>query len=73
MEADLRDADLSDGHFNGSDFTLSQFGNTDIRRADFTDAENYSIDVRTCAAEGAVFSRFEAVRLLESMGLVIAD
>lgn len=72
-EVDFRDGDFSEGRFTGTDFHHSLFGNTRLNRADFSDAQNYDIDMRNCPLEGARFSRFEAVRLLEVMGLDIID
>ncbi len=72
-DCDFRDADLSHAAFCYSDLTHSQFVNTNLSKADFTEATNYDIDIHTNNIKGAKFTRFEAVRLLERLGIELVD
>lgn len=70
---DFRDANLSDAKFNHSDFSHAIFGQTNLSNADFSDAVNYDIDLLNNQIKGAKFCRFEAVSLLESLGIELVD
>jgi len=70
-EADFRNAKLEKSDFRGSDLKGTLFGNTHLEYANFTDASNTTIDLRTNHLKGAIFSRFEALSLLELMGIVL--
>lgn len=72
-EVDFRDGDFSGGRFTGTDFGHSLFGNTRLVECDFSDASGYNIDIRNCDVRQARFSRYEAVRLLEILGIEITD
>jgi fluoroquinolone resistance protein len=56
-----------------SDFRGCLFIRTDLSGADFTDAIDYDIDVNLNVIRGARFSRQEAVRLLEHLGIELVD
>lgn len=68
-EVDFREADLSGSDFSGSDLSESLFRNSVLAKCDFTDAQNYAIDIRINTISGAKFSRSEAVCLLESLDI----
>jgi len=70
---DLRDADLHGADFTASDFSGSQFGGTDLRQSNFSEAINYDINLFDNTFKGAVFSRFEATRLLLGLGIELVD
>ncbi|ALP40168.1 pentapeptide repeat-containing protein [Aeromonas schubertii] len=72
-DADLRDADLTRACMRGSDFSRALFRRTRLGGADFGDATGYDIDVRENEVKGARFSRFEALALLESLGLELVE
>lgn len=72
-DVDFRDADLRQADMSGTSFTDSVFMKTDLTAANFTDATNYSIDVKHNAVAKAIFSRFEALSLLESLGIELVD
>lgn len=72
-EVDFRNASMQNGNFKGSDFKGALFANTHLEGADFTDSTNTMIDVRSNHIKGAIFSRYEALFLLETMGIVLAD
>lgn len=72
-EVDFRSATLKKANFRGSDFKGALFGNTHLEYANFTDTQNTMIDIRLNHLKGAIFRRFEALFLLESMGIVLVD
>ena len=72
-EVDFRNATLQNANFIGTDFKGALFANTHLEDANFTDSNNTLIDVRSNHLKGAVFSRYEALFLLETMGIVLAD
>jgi len=72
-EVDFRNGDFSHAQFAGTDFTHSLFGETNLNGADFSDASRYDIDIRNCRVDKAKFSHYEAVRLLEILGIEIVD
>ncbi|WP_461535256.1 pentapeptide repeat-containing protein [Spongorhabdus nitratireducens] len=72
------DVDFREGAFvkavlNGTDLTNSLFNNTDLSAASFIEAANYNIDINFNNVKGASFSRYEATRLLESLGIELVD
>jgi fluoroquinolone resistance protein len=72
-EVDFRDATLRRADLSGSDLKGSLFNNTHLEGANFSNAQNTMIDIRTNHLKGAIFRRFEALFLLESMGIVLVD
>ncbi len=77
-ECKAKEVDFSNGSFQradlkGTDFKGALFANTHLEGADFTDAKNTMIDVRSSHLQGTIFSRYEAMFLLASMGIVLAD
>jgi len=72
-DVDFRETNVKEANFSGTDFLYSLFGNTNLQRANFSDATNYAIDVTNNVIRGAKFSRFEAVCLLESLEIELVD
>ncbi|MCE0495458.1 pentapeptide repeat-containing protein [Vibrio salinus] len=77
-ECKLHDVDFREGDFTGSvmtlcDFTNSLFMHTNLQNADFSDSVSYAIDVLENRIKGATFSRYEALNLLESLGIELVD
>ena len=72
-EVDFREADLSEAVLTATDFHKALFRNTNLTGADFSQAKNFDIDIRTNQLAGAKFSRYEALRLLGSLDIVLAD
>ena len=72
-DVDFRSASLSNANFTATDFKGALFGNTHLEGANFTDAQNTHIDIRNTHLKGAIFSRYEALYLLENMGIVLVD
>ena len=72
-DVDFSNASLQKANFTGSDFKGALFGNTHLENANFTDAQNTTIDIRSNHLKGAIFSRYEALYLLETMGIVLVD
>ncbi|MFP2770232.1 pentapeptide repeat-containing protein [Oceanisphaera sp. KMM 10153] len=77
-ECKLHDVDFREGNFAqarmmGSDFTHSLFMRTNLQGADFSDATDYAINVLENRVQGARFSRYEALGLLECLGIELMD
>lgn len=70
---DFREGDFSKANFTYSDLTGSFFSATNLSGADFSEATNYDIDIYQNRIESATFSRYEAVRLLESLDIELVD
>ena len=71
--ADFRDGDFSNSNFSYSDFTGSLFHHTNLSSVNFTEASNYTIDIQSNTIKHAIFTRYEAVRLLESLDIKLVD
>lgn len=71
--ADFREANLSKSNLVASDFSAALFGGTDLTEADFTEAAEFDIDINRNRLQGAIFNRYEAVRLLECLEIVLVD
>jgi hypothetical protein len=71
--ADFREANVSGASFIHSDFSQSLFHNTNLSRADFSEASDYDIDIYENNITKAKFTRYEAVRLLESLDVELID
>jgi len=72
-DVDFRETNLSDALCCHTDFTGSLFSRTNLSGADFTDAIHYDIDVLNNEIKGAKFSRYEALRLLDSLEIELVD
>ncbi|MFT6977680.1 MAG: fluoroquinolone resistance protein [Shewanella psychromarinicola] len=72
-DVDFREANLSKADLRRTDFTLSQFSHTNLSGANFTDASNYHIDITRNEVKQAIFSRFEALSLLEGLDIQLVD
>ncbi|WP_445945616.1 pentapeptide repeat-containing protein [Shewanella sp.] len=72
-DVDFRDANLSQAEVEGTSFSHSLFHRTNLTKANFTDATGFHIDVNNNAIKGAIFSRLEALTLLESLGIELVD
>ena len=72
-ELDFRSGSFKGANFRSSDFHGSFFGDTHLEYANFSDANNVNIDLKTNYLKGAIFSRYEALYLLENMGIVLVD
>lgn len=72
-EANFAEANLSEGDFEGSDFAGAVFLKTDISKANFVGAKNYSLNLNDNKSKGAKFSLPEAVRLLYPLNIVLID
>lgn len=70
---DFREADFSQASFTYTDFMGSLFQNTNLSKADFSEATEYDINIYHNEIAGAKFSRYEAVRLLASLDVVLED
>jgi len=72
-DVDFRNGSFRNAKFSYSDFTGSLFGKTDLSGADFTEAVNYDIDVFDNKISRAKFTKYEAVRLLNSLDIELLD
>ena len=68
-EVDFRNASLKKANFKETDFKGALFENTNLEEANFTEAQNTNIDIHKNKLKGAIFSRYEALYLLETMGI----
>jgi len=66
---DFRDADLRQSDFTLTDLMGSFFMNTNLEKANFTEAKNYTIDISLNKLGKAKFSLPEAVSLLRSLDI----
>ena len=72
-EVDFRAGSFKNADFRSSDFKGALFGNNHLEYANFSDATNTNIDLKTNYLKGTIFSRYEALYLLESMGIILVD
>jgi len=72
-DVDFREGDFSEANFMFTDFSNSLFSETNLTGADFTEATNYNINIYHNEIKRAKFSRYEAVRLLNSLDIELVD
>jgi fluoroquinolone resistance protein len=72
-EVDFREGDFSGANFQRTDLRHCLFGRTNLAGADLTEATSYDIDIGNNNVQKAKFSRLEATRLLEGLGIEIVD
>ena len=72
-EIEFRSGSFKNADFSSSDFKGSLFSNTHLEYANFSDASNTNINLKNNYLKGARFSRYEALYLVESMGIVLVD
>ncbi|MGE9550208.1 pentapeptide repeat-containing protein [Erwinia amylovora] len=72
-EVDFRESDLASASITGCDLAGSLFSHTNLRNADLIGSWDFTLDVLNNTVTGAKFSRSEAVFLLESLGIKLAD
>ena len=70
---DFRDGDFSGAYFSHTDFQGSMFSQTNLSGANFIEAINYNIDINFNNIRMAKFSRYEAIRLLDSLDIELVD
>ena len=73
QEVDFRSGDFFNASMTYSDFHNSLFMRTNLQKVDFTESTNFSINVNENNLTKAKFSRFEALSLLESLGIELVD
>lgn len=72
-DVDFRDSDFSESDFSHTNFQGSMFSQTNLSGASFIDAINYNIDINFNNISKAKFSRYEAIRLLDSLDIELVD
>lgn len=70
-EVDFTQCNLTEADFSKADLTDSRFVHCDLTKADFNNAVNYNIDLKTNKVKGAIFSMPEAMTLLDCLGIVV--
>jgi uncharacterized protein YjbI with pentapeptide repeats len=70
---DFREGSFGRASFTYSDLTDSLFSKSNLSHADFSDASNYSIDIFNNKIDNAIFSRHEAVCLLDCLDIELVD
>ncbi|ABM01804.1 pentapeptide repeat-containing protein [Shewanella amazonensis] len=73
QEVDFRHSNFSGASLTHCDFSGSLFVQTNLSRADFSGSEGFNINVLENTLKGATFSRFDALSLLESLGIELVD
>ena len=72
-EVDFRNASLQRASFKETDFKGALFESTQLQEANFIEAQNTHINLYKNKLQGAIFSRYEALYLLEAMGIELVD
>jgi len=77
-ECSVKEVDFRAGSFKNADFTQSDFKgalfeNTNLEYSNFKDATNTNINLKSNHLKGAIFSQYEALYLLENIGIVLVD
>lgn len=72
-EVDFREGDFKGAAMIHSDFTRSLFIHTNLQNVDFSDSMAYAINILENDVKGARFSRYEALNLLECLGIELVD
>jgi len=73
LEVDFAEADFTDADCTGTDFQRSRFLHTNLTRADFTGARNYSISPLLNQIKQAKFSLPEAMSLLYNLEITLVE
>ena len=72
-DVDFRNTNLASANFSGTELSNSMFHQTNLKKANFDKAVNYYMDLRNNDISGAKFNRFEAVNLLQALGVNLLD
>lgn len=72
-EVNFSETDLTEADLGGTDFAGAIFLKTNLTKANFVGAKNYTLNVRDNKSKGAKFSLPEAVRLLYALDISIVD
>jgi uncharacterized protein YjbI with pentapeptide repeats len=70
-EVDFSECNLLEANMEGTDLVASRFINCDLSGANFNNARNYSIDVRSNKVKKAKFSMPDAMSLLDSLDIIV--
>jgi fluoroquinolone resistance protein len=71
-EVSFAESNMTECDCKLTDFAGSVFSKTNLTKADFTDARNYTIDVRANTIAKMKLSLPEALSLLETLGIIIS-
>jgi fluoroquinolone resistance protein len=70
-EVDFAECNLYKADFTGTDLEMSRFLQSDLREADFSGAQNYSIDLQQNKVKKAIFALPEALSLFQQFEIKI--
>ena len=72
-EVDFRNCSLKKSNLSQTDFKGALFESTHLEEANFTDTQNTHINILKNHVQGAIFNRYEALYLLETLGIELVD
>lgn len=72
-DVDFRETDLSEADFSYSDFSDTSFLHTNLTKVNFSYAKNFNIDIQANILKGAIFSRYDAIRLLSAFEIEFVE
>jgi uncharacterized protein YjbI with pentapeptide repeats len=72
-DVDFREANVKNGSFSHTDLRDSLFNKTNLTGVNFSEAENYDINIKNNIITNATFCRYEAVRLLSGLDINLID
>lgn len=72
-DVDFRGGDFTHACMTYCDFNHSLFMRTNLQKADFAESTNFNINVLENTLKQAKFSRYEALSLLDSLGIELVD
>jgi len=72
-EVDFREGDFANSAMTYCDFTNSLFMRTNLQSVDFTESNNFTINVLENRVSKAKFTRYEALSLLNSLDIELVD
>ncbi len=70
-DVDFQEANLTSATLCYSDLSKALFRNTNLTDANLTNSKNFDIDIRQNKLTRAQFNSFEALRLLESLEIIL--
>ena len=72
-EVDFREGDFANSVMTYCDFTNSLFMRTNLKNVDFSESENFTINILQNTVSKAKFSRYAALTLLEELDIELVD
>ena len=72
-DVDFRECNCAGSSMTYCDFSNSLFMHTNLQSVDFTESTNFTIDVLENRVSKAKFSKYEALSLLDGLGIELID